>query len=240
MERIADMVKESRLNELAAKYFPVNPPKPLRKDWTGLKEVVVVEHDSMPEWFHEQMVATAINSQRLMRHVKLPPKAEAGSIHTDGEMINGLNYWVCGGEELQAGNVFPYDGAQCVMDCIEEMTRINVRDLTAVRERVNVNLVINGQGGYEWHYDHNPLTAVYYVTDHDEDGEFMYVDKNGDPNAIRAKAGRLVFGDLSQRPHAVAPLSKTPIRLCVVFGFGVPGCVDDDEKVSPYLHGKGQ
>lgn len=101
-----------------------------------------------------------------------------------------------------------------------------------------VNLVSADVGGYEWHYDHNPITAIDYVTDHVDEGELLYVSEDGSHRAEQARAGRLVFGDLSQRPHAVAPLISSPIRLCVVFGLKVPAFVEDDRDVSTYVLGE--
>lgn len=237
MERNSRLVSDSRLATLVSSYFPDEIPAPLCKDYTGLKTVHVIEPEDIPPYLHIELNNLAKKSRRLMRHVVLEPRAEVGCIKTNGSMINGLDYWVANGKSLQECGEFSDQTIGDIIELIKHRSDVATIPLHHVEQTINVNLLINGLGGYEWHYDHNPITAVYYITDHVDEGEFMYIAEDGLPGAVQARAGRLVFGDLSQRPHGVAPLNSQPVRECVVFGLGVPAFAEDDRTTGSYLHG---
>ena len=125
---------------------------------------------------------------------------------------------------------------------------------TAVDDRYGV--VLNVQRGtamrFECHIDSNPLTGLFFCTDHPvgTGGELVFghdpaaADLCGverDCSVIRPRAGRLIFFDGRQHPHYSRPLSaESAMRVVAVMNFYLESYPESTRppELNRHLYGK--
>ena len=128
------------------------------------------------------------------------------------------------------------------------------RVLAAADERYGV--VLNVQRGtamrFECHIDSNPLTGLFFCTDHPvgTGGELVFghdpaaADLCGverDCSVIRPRAGRLIFFDGRQHPHYSRPLSaESAMRVVAVMNFYLESYPESTRppELNRHLYGK--
>ncbi|MEU2540298.1 2OG-Fe(II) oxygenase [Streptomyces iakyrus] len=91
------------------------------------------------------------------------------------------------------------------------------------RSAVNINILPAGGGGYEWHCDTNPVTAVLFLTSHadGQGGTLEMIGRERHVWRIQPLAGYVAFFDARNCPHRVIPAS-TP-RISAPMNFYIRG-----------------
>lgn len=183
------------------------------------------------------------------RRVQAKPDAGHGSLSapqglpgSDG-VRKGLDYFVTPGDVIKTHMPEFIDYVNGELRVIaERLLGIRLVALDSPMQTANVNIVLNGVGGYEWHYDPVPVTGVLYLTDHPDDGGFCYEDaRRGHESPdnikiIQPRFGLFVVGDLSQTPHCVLPLDRSPYRVCAPVAWGVEGASDGAPEETGFLY----
>ncbi len=156
-----------------------------------------------------------------LRNVVALPRQSDGSVTGGRGVIEGLNYWVASGAELELCWLVQRARKQWLR-AFSELLKFPIVPLEEPEQQVNVNVLLAG-GSYEWHYDPCPITAVLFVTAHPEGGALCYRDRFGGVSKIQPRPGLTVLGDFSQTLHCVEPTLHQPFRISIPMGYGVPG-----------------
>ncbi|MFD3425314.1 2OG-Fe(II) oxygenase [Nocardia fluminea] len=105
--------------------------------------------------------------------------------------------------------------------------RFSARRLIVDRETVssvNVNILVPGERGYEWHVDSNPVTGLLFLSSHlhSEGGMLEFKSADGHLFSIEPLAGALAVFDARTCPHRVtAPTNSLRISAPMnYFGLG--------------------
>jgi hypothetical protein len=170
------------------------------------------------------------------RHVRAPAQPSEGSVLGGRGVIEGLDYWVC--HETDMLNSVASWATHTMPTLIKRATGVDVRPLHGP-QFINVNLLLSGgpRSGYEWHYDPNPITAVCFLTKHEDEGALCYLDESGHMRKVQPYPGLCVVGDFSQTLHAVEAIRRSPFRVSMPIGFGLTDSTAPPESNNAYLYG---
>ncbi|MGV9705140.1 2OG-Fe(II) oxygenase [Streptomyces sp. NPDC003483] len=94
---------------------------------------------------------------------------------------------------------------------------------SSLRSAVNINILPANGGGYEWHYDTNPVTGVLFLTSHTDGqgGALEMIGREGHVLRIQPLEGYVAFFDARNSPHRVTPASTT--RISAPMNFYIQG-----------------
>jgi hypothetical protein len=198
-------------------------------------------------WFHYYRAMAAImTGVGVAKHVVASADHALGSldrplVDTDPD-FGGLDYYVVDGERI-ADDGFAYGDMSSmkllwssVGTYLNEKHGVPLETVPSVgwKQAININVLPQGSRGYEWHYDSTPITAVMFPLGI-QDGRFKYIE-DGDFKVEGGSDVGMIYGDLSQIPHAVGPVLRAPVRISIPMAFAVPGAAPKAAE-SSYIFG---
>jgi hypothetical protein len=175
-------------------------------------------------WVQKITVACQKHAQHVIVHGKGP-----GSLESDETA--GLDYSVVDGVQVKQSLPWMYK-LYCnqIKTLAEEYCGNPLAIATNTRISININILEGLDSRYEKHLDSFPVTAMLFVTDHNEDdGGRLVLEMEDATMALIPTRGNLVIFEGNKIPHYVENLRKniTRITMPMVYNF-----INTDDSVS--------
>jgi len=212
-----------------------NSPYPRVSGAYTLTPAVLHLKDLVTNFEAAEILRQADEVSRYARPVTSPAREDRGSVDMGDGVRRGLNYGVVTGFSLQIAA--PALWAFALGPLMRYMQTLCAGKLvwTGGDESLNINVVQPGVGGYEWHFDSTPMTAVLFLTNMPSDeGALLWRDPETDQvQRVTSVRGVIVAGDLSQVAHAVEPFNML-VRRSAPISYQIEGT--DTTRADDYIY----